>query len=192
MNHHSGAHDTVLIVCHANVCRSPLAQLRLSQRLATSGWHFVSRGTHAQSGATLCTSVARHVSSDPSGREFAAAFRARRLEPADLDAALILTASSEEKSAIARLRPESRNRTFTLPEAAALSEVVDGGALHALSPTATAQRLNAARREARLPEVQDLALYDIPDAHRGSTRTHDIGFAAVTSCVDRIAGAACA
>lgn len=188
MNHHSGAHDTVLIVCHANACRSPLAQLWLSQQLDTPGWRFASRGTHAEPGTSLCRSVARHISNDASGREFTAAFRSRRLAPTDLDAALILTASSDEKSAIARLKPECRDRSFTLLEAAALAELIGSTSLKAASPAMVAQSLNAARRGARLPEMRDAGQYDIPDAHFGRARTHDITLAAVADCVERIAG----
>lgn len=189
MNHHSGAHDTVLVVCHANVCRSPLAQLGLDERLRVLGWRFFSRGTHARADSRLCGSVAERVAGDAEGSEFAVSFRAQRLVMTDLDAALILTASCDEKSALARLRPTCRDRSFTLPEAAALAEVAGRKSLNGASAGSAAQRLNAARREARLPELRDNAILDIPDAHLGSADTHDTTLDAVARCVDRIAWA---
>jgi protein-tyrosine phosphatase len=178
--------QVVLVVCHANMCRSPLAQLRLGEQLRFLGWRVVSRGTHARTGSGLCRSVAESITADAGGREFAPAFRAQRLAPADLDAALILTASSEEKSAVARLRPSCRDRSFTLPEAAALADVVGSRSLAGLDPASTALCLNGARREARLPEPRDRSLWDIPDAHLSGVDKHAATLAAVATCVDRI------
>lgn len=192
MNHQSGAHGMVLVVCHANMCRSPFAQLGLDERLQVLGWRFFSRGTHARAGSRVCESVAERIRGHAGGREFASAFRSQRLEPTDLDAALILTASSDEKSAAARLSPSSRNRTFTLPEAAALAELLGRKSLSGLDAATIAQCLNGARREARLPELRDSRLLDIPDAHLGNAGTHDITLAAVAACVDRIARVLCA
>ncbi len=111
----------VLVVCVGNLCRSPLAERLLTERLADSG-HFrvSSAGTRAVVGAPMDAGAAAELSrlgGDPAGHV------ARQLS-ADLamTSDLVLTATRELRSQVVTLAPTALKRTFTLRELAALAE----------------------------------------------------------------------
>lgn len=109
----------LLFVCHANICRSPMAE-RLA-RLALSGHPCAtgtapvrteSAGTHARAGDPMhpgTARVLRDLGADPS--EFAS-----RTVTADLltRATLVLTATREQRAFCVRLAPVALRRTFTI------------------------------------------------------------------------------
>lgn len=109
----------ILVVCTGNICRSPLGEAALRARLHGRA-QVVSAGTYGQegSGATEGSVVA--------GREIGldlAAHRARRIRPADIDAAdLVLAMEREHRDAIVWAVPDARDRTFTLKELVRLLE----------------------------------------------------------------------
>lgn len=109
----------VLVVCTGNICRSPLGEAALRARLDGRA-RVLSAGTYGQegSGATEGSVVA--------GRELGlelAAHRARRIRPADIDAAdLVLAMEREHRDAVIRAVPQARDRTFTLKELVLLLE----------------------------------------------------------------------
>src|SRR5689334_20606506 len=120
----------VLVVCHANLCRSPiierLARQALAKRLGDpvggdqpSAWEVTSAGTHAVPGRDM------HPYADEALRECGADvtdFATRRLT-ADLvtRADLILTAARPQRAACVTLVPSAVPRTFTLREFAHLA-----------------------------------------------------------------------
>jgi protein-tyrosine phosphatase len=111
----------VLVVCAANVCRSPMAALTLQRVLAeVAGFGdlgIASAGVSAGGQRRVCPEVAAYHD-DPVWREAAASHRPRALEPGDvLDATLILTASRGIRSSVVSAVPERRDRVFTLREA---------------------------------------------------------------------------
>ncbi|MCI2956167.1 hypothetical protein MN032_00565 [Agromyces atrinae] len=142
---------TLLSVCHANICRSPLIEHLLRRELAGAGIdggiRVESAGTHAIVGAELCAVCARAIEDDdfPAASDGGDTHRARQLDVEMLDRAdLVIVASGAERAAAARISPASRDRTFTLLEAAALAEVMaerDGD--HALAPGATRSALRS-------------------------------------------------
>lgn len=108
----------VLVVCHANLCRSPMAEqlLRhgLAARLGADGAAFPvgSAGTHAVADRPmhpLALRVLTQAGIDSAG------FRSRPLT-ADLVAAadLVLTATRQQRSACVSLDPAAVRRTFTM------------------------------------------------------------------------------
>lgn len=111
--------ELVLVVCTANVCRSPLAALVMRHGLRDRpDVRVETAGTHALEGAAACDLVVRHRSASDWAEE-AAAHRARTLVPEMLDeAGLILAATREIRGEIVRLNPAVRDRTYTLREAA--------------------------------------------------------------------------
>ncbi|MBP3977353.1 hypothetical protein [Microbacterium sp. BLY] len=114
---------SILIVCAANVCRSPLAELALRRGLRDgSALSVHSAGVRAHAGDPICTEVAaRHA--DASWQEQTAAHRAREVTPEMLaDATLVLAASRDIRGELVRMAPEFRDRMFTLREAAHLGE----------------------------------------------------------------------
>jgi low molecular weight protein-tyrosine phosphatase len=121
----------ILVVCTGNVCRSPVAEGFLRERLATrfpegppdvssvglAGWegspaHPDSVAAAAEHGVDISAHVARRV-------------RPEELE----DAALIIAMAAEHRDGVARLLPRAGPRTFTLKELVRLLEAlppVDG------------------------------------------------------------------
>ena len=108
----------ILIVCHANICRSPmaerLARKSVAQRMGeyAAGFRVVSAGTHAWSNAAIHPFAAEVLSehgADPTG------FLSRRLTEALVRrAGLILTATRRQRSDCVALDPSAVRRTFTL------------------------------------------------------------------------------
>jgi protein-tyrosine phosphatase len=115
----------LLIVCTANVCRSPLVESVLRRRLPETGGPLAtaivrSAGTRAVPGQPMCP-VSGAESHDDA---FEAAHSARLLDAELIGGAdLVLTAEREHRGAAARLAPGSQARVFTFLEAIALAEV---------------------------------------------------------------------
>ncbi|HEY8532873.1 MAG TPA: low molecular weight phosphatase family protein [Micromonospora sp.] len=114
----------LLFVCHANLCRSPMAEYlareMLTQALGGDGASVpvASAGTHAVPGRAM----------HPHAAQLAAEraidirdFRSRPVTPDDLtNAGVVLTATREERRACAALAPRAIPRTFTLRQFARL------------------------------------------------------------------------
>lgn len=164
--------NLVLVVCHANICRSPLIAFLLDRDLGSHDWRIESRGTHTRPGMSMCARSGEAIKDHPAGREFIARFASRRLERADVGAGLILTASTRERSIVARLDPSARERTFTLSEATGLLASVPEATLADLSPRETARRLDAARRGGVQLQTKRAAVSDIPDPHTDADVRH--------------------
>ncbi len=137
------------------------------------------------------------------GAPFAERHRARRLDLEHVRAAsLILTASKAERSAIARLDPAARSRTFTLREAAALATVsserpeadAGRGPLERFAAGANAARglvrpvpAAGARRAPRWFSRGETAdPLDLPDGHTRSRSEQVATIAELPGLVERI------
>ncbi|MER7334438.1 MULTISPECIES: low molecular weight phosphatase family protein [unclassified Micromonospora] len=156
--------DRVLFVCHANLCRSPMAEY-LARRLLTGQPVVVSSaGTDAVDGLPMhpyAAEVATWAGGDPTG------FRSRRLRAEHLvGATLVLAATRRQRSVCTALVPAALHRTFTLRQFARLAEAADAAdpADHAVTdpadgPVRAAIRA-AARARGRLqpasPDADDL------------------------------------
>jgi protein-tyrosine phosphatase len=106
---------TVLVVCHANLCRSALGEWLGREAFAgRTGVEIVSAGTHARSDLPMhpyAEMVLREHAIDPTG------FRTRRLTEAAVSTAdLVLTATREQRSACVALDPAAVRRTMTIPQ----------------------------------------------------------------------------
>src|SRR6478672_2033386 len=118
----------VLLVCSANVCRSPMTQFLVEHEVRAvkpeSPWTFLSAGTDARDGQPMCRSSGRAIARIPGGPAFTETHRSRPLTRELVEqASLVLTAAVQERSIVARLVPERRDRLFTMIEAARLAEV---------------------------------------------------------------------
>lgn len=189
-----GVNGVLLVVCAANVCRSPYAAFLLARSLPDVEVH--SAGVTARAGDPLCRFTQERIDALPGGAEFAAAHVATRLNVKRLSKAdLILTASESERSAVAVLDPGARPRTFTLVEAAysaaALGSDAQGLGLRELAGLMHAQRgmitLPEARRARRLSLRRPSYGIAIPDAHIGDARRHDEVYRTVTDAVEKFA-----
>jgi protein-tyrosine phosphatase len=115
---------SVLFVCHANVCRSPMAE-RLARLLVVQRFGegaatvaFSSAGTHAYRGDPMsrhAARVLRDYGADDTG------FSSRRVDRDLLaDADLVLTTTREQRAYCAGVAPAAVRRTFTLRQLARL------------------------------------------------------------------------
>ncbi|GGM07410.1 arsenate reductase/protein-tyrosine-phosphatase family protein [Micromonospora yangpuensis] len=132
--------DRILFVCHANLCRSPMAEYLAADLLAKLPVAVASAGTHAVEGRPMhpyAAEVAAGTGAVP------ADFRSRRVAPGQLlDAALVLTATRNQRSACVALAPAALHRVFTLRQFARLAELAPR------PEAATGQPLRAAVRAA--------------------------------------------
>lgn len=121
----SGVSNAIMFVCQACICRSPLMAFTFAQAARHDAraveWRVTSSGVAVRRSAPICELSASLFIHEPAGRSFAASHASTPLladEVVDLD--LVITASREERGAVARLSPSTRGRTFTLREAIAL------------------------------------------------------------------------
>ncbi|WP_341810300.1 hypothetical protein [Labedella phragmitis] len=198
----------LLVVCAANVCRSPLAEYLLMRGLRSipefEGHSASSAGAGALVGAAICPRVdARIWATAPDGADFTKAHAARQLDADRVSgAALILTASKAERAAVARVDSSARARTFTLREAVALAETdvavsdIDesapaferfaatlNGRRGLTPPAARAARSSFARWFRGAAGGDPL---DVVDGHVLGDRQHDVALDEVTETVDRL------
>lgn len=110
----------ILIVCHANLCRSPMAEQLVrsafSEKLGkeASAFHVVSAGTHAWTNHPmhpLAREVVREHGIDETG------FLSQRLTEGLVKRAdLVLTATRRQRSECVALDTSAVHRTFTIPQ----------------------------------------------------------------------------
>ncbi|WP_449407517.1 arsenate reductase/protein-tyrosine-phosphatase family protein [Microbacterium maritypicum] len=171
--------ESVLFVCAQNICRSPLMAAAFQEALRAEGelglgaseWAVESVGTVASEGRRACRVSVEIVPA-------AADHHSVRLEAEDLDVAdLVIAASLEERSLIARLRPQARSRAFTLREALLLGEQ----RITASSLAEYAAVLDSRRGTLDLPTPSSLPWrsaddpLDVVDVHQLGTRAHRKG-----------------
>jgi protein-tyrosine phosphatase len=176
----------VLLVCTANICRSPAAARLMAGRLGPS-IEFVSRGTRSVPGAGMCEISANWAlvnGGDTDGRH-----ASRQLELADIRAStLILTASQQQRTRVIELRPSAQVRTFTLVQAARIAQWRTAGGSQDLPAGADlpdrllwlAEELDAHRGTAGRPASD--AADDLPDPHNGASHADVLG--ALLAAVD--------
>ena len=156
---------SVLIVCTANVCRSPLAARLLAETLEVPVF---SAGSRARFGDPACP---------VSNPGFAC--RSVPLERAHVQAAsLVLGAAREHRSAAVALVPSAQTRSFTLLQAARLASWLRSEGVTAPASLAPfdwlrwwVEELDAARGDAPRGEAED---DDLPDPHLSSARHEDV------------------
>lgn len=175
--------ESVLFVCAQNVCRSPLMAAVFRHTLRAEGelglesptWDVDSVGTQASEGRRACR-VAVEVEPE------AASHRSIRLEADAIDAAdLVIAASLEERSLIARLRPSARTRTFTLREALRLGdERTSASSLAEYATVLDSRRgtLDLPTPSRRFLRRESPSPLDIVDVHQFGMRAHRKGLEA--------------
>jgi protein-tyrosine phosphatase len=121
----SGGGFSILFVCTANICRSPMAERLAAQELARHGGliSVSSAGTRGHHGDDMHPYAAETLESMGVAAD---AFRARQLDASHIGGAdLILTATREHRSAVVSLDPASLGRAFTIPQFARLVAASD-------------------------------------------------------------------
>jgi protein-tyrosine phosphatase len=189
-----------MFVCTANVCRSPLMAFTFADAVRSASnddeWAVRSGGVAVKRPSAMCSVAAGLLWKDSSlwkdaaGHDFVLSHVATAIRADDLDVnQLILTASREERGAIARLRPDLRRRTFTLNEAVALgrnplafgevrgieARVGERSALAVYAEVLNGRRGGLsvpAPSKLRLPWTTVPHVLDIPDVHHDGSRRH--------------------
>lgn len=178
--------SSVLFVCAANVCRSPLMQFVFTDLTAKNSdagdWRIRSAGAQVGGKHRLCAVVNAMLVRTGHDRDDLARHRSVPIgEELIEDSQLIITASLAERSAVARTVPRARDRTFTLREAIALSETpLEVGDL-----TSFATELNDRRAYGMLPTARrtfwggSAHPLDITDDHSSRASKHTATLEAV-------------
>lgn len=187
--------QSVVAVCAANVCRSPVISFLTSRTFIEAGAPitFTSAGAAARGGVVICPTMRSRLSEWPGWPDFAAAHRSSKLGFEQIDGAdLILTATAAERGAVALLHPAARERTFTLLEAAALAEDAVATGVDGVSrdPASLAAVMNARRGWIERPKpslwrrATPEADFDVPDAHTSRAR-HERVFRVIEDATSR-------
>ena len=145
----AGAPFEVLVLCTANICRSPIAEILLGRALGgTGGIRVSSAGLHARTGSPVDEQMGRLLGGPVPD------FAARQVSAQMIrTAGVVLTMTRQQRSAVVSAVPAAVRRTFTLPEFADLVELA--GRSDAGPPAGTAaDRLAALTRQA--PRLRSL------------------------------------
>lgn len=128
----------LLFVCTGNICRSPTAQHIAAARLPADRFRVHSAGTYGLHGYPIEPKAGTLLASEGIA---CAEFRARRLDPAMIEAAdLILTATREHRTAVVTMAPNALPKTFTIREFSRLTEHVGAVDAEDLVAAAAGQR----------------------------------------------------
>lgn len=119
----------VLIVCSANVCRSPMAAALLRQSFEDTTLQdrveVTSSGEHAWRGSQMCDEIAAEGTLDELESQARERHRPTQLDTERLlGADLVLATDRAIRSSVVRMDPQVHDRVFTLREAAALAKHV--------------------------------------------------------------------
>ena len=148
----------ILLVCTANICRSPLAELLLTARLDQHRFEVASAGILGWEDHPMDVPVkeqARRLGVDPDS------FRSRRIVADHLSVAdLVLTATRQHRASVLELDPAALRRTFTLREFAELVSQTPGSDLPGMVREVSTRRSSAPKD------------VDIPDPYRGGGPMH--------------------
>ncbi|GAA2091314.1 hypothetical protein GCM10009840_33150 [Pseudolysinimonas kribbensis] len=190
----------MLIVCTANVCRSPHAEFVMERILrGSSAFDSVrvgSAGLRAVPRGRICELVARHDGADPAWAQFDAEHLSLRTRTARIEQArIVLTASRSNRAAVATLSPEARSRIFTLREALWLGGDFrrDPSLSGEEAVAAFARHLDARRgagtppRERRLPFLPIRDPLSIADGHTRGRREHALTIRQVHEVAESVA-----
>lgn len=115
--------SNVLVVCVGNICRSPMAEAMLRQRVRNDRVAISSAGTHAMLSSTIdpfAKAVLMLNGVDPHGH------RSRQMNVKMLhEADLILLMEHRQMQSVLKLAPEVRGRTFLIGKWQQEMEIAD-------------------------------------------------------------------
>ena len=190
----------ILVVCTANVCRSPLAAAVIGSSLSPaygSDLLVLSAGTDALAEIETCPVAVRQLGHDPLPGILADASREGELtEELVRQADLIVTAESAHRGVVAQLDAAARPRSFTLREAALLAAHLEELGDGPRSFGETVARMNALRgavaypgsaRSGRLSLSRRRSPLELLDGHFAGAKAHADAVHAVSDAAGRLA-----
>jgi len=157
----------IVVVCTANICRSPMAEAMIRQGLRAAGAEAAgvvveSAGVYGHEGSPIAPGSASALAAlgiEEDGH------RGRLLTPAIVGAAdLVLTMEERHRAAILAGTPEAHGRTFALREFARLAGGQETLAGAGVAERARALVADAGARRAALPWP---GVDDVPDPYGG-------------------------
>jgi low molecular weight protein-tyrosine phosphatase len=164
----------ILAVCTANICRSPLVEILLRQRLDPEVFSVASAGVQGWREAPVDSMVVLELERFGARAD---GFASRALAAKMIsDADLVLTATRDQRSEILSRHPDALRRTFTLREFAGLVE-------NMISVASPAEMVAAAYRR-RGEAGNDL---DLPDPFRRPPEVHRLVADQVAEAVSVVA-----
>lgn len=169
---------TILTICTANICRSPMMEILFRDRLDPQRFEIASAGVRGWDAAPVDSMVVLELAR--LGHE-ATGHQSRKLEVHHVEQAeLVLTAAREHRASVLAMSPRALRKTFTLREFAALIEGAESASLEDLVA-------DASRRRSTAPTDVDLPdpYMQPPDVHH---RVADAIVAAVDVVATRLAG----
>ena len=114
---------TILAVCTANICRSPLMEILLRDGLDAERFEVASAGVRGWDAQPMDPSAAAELARLGHSAD---GFASRAIAPDQVASAdLLLTATREHRSDVLATHPQALRRSFTLVEFAALTGLVD-------------------------------------------------------------------
>lgn len=169
----------ILVVCTANICRSPIAERLLAAYLTRGGLdaqvEVTSAGTHARPGHQAADGMLRIA--EEWGLELAS-HRSRRVEePLVSRQELVITMEDAHRTVVSRLAAGVGSRTFTMTELAAL---VDAAPPSSPGLSAAVAGWHAARARTSLDAP------DVADPYGGSTQDYETAAWQLVRLVERI------
>lgn len=175
---------SVLVVCTANICRSPVGERLLASRLGGTGVTVGSAGTLALVGRPVDPPMAGLLADAGVPAE---PFTARQVRPDLLrDASLVLTMTREHRAAVVAAAPAVVRRTFLLTEAAGIAEALADAGWPAEVVAGPAARLAALASLAGPHRVPGGCGVDVPDPYRRPAEDYVSCFALIEDAVDRL------
>lgn len=197
----------ILIVCAANLCRSPLAAAAFERVVAQQGLEdritIDSGGIDPPPGHSVCPEIVRLAASRGLHSRSLPHHVARPVSVAQLAAAdLVLATDRRVRSELVKRTPYLAGRTFTLREAADLADLVAGelrGQSLSRRLTSFAATMNATRGFTELPRTRYVVplpapwrrvavhAHDIPDAHQIERAPHRVVYRLTVTAAEHLA-----
>lgn len=164
---------TILTICTANICRSPLMEILFRAQLDPERFEVASAGVRGWDAAPIDSMVVLELARlghDGSGHA-SRTLDVHHVEQADL----VLTAAREHRASVLAMSPRALRKTFTLREFAALVEDVQAPSLEDLVA-------DASRRRSTAPTDVDL-----PDPYMRDPAVHHEVADQIAAAVDVVA-----
>ena len=175
----------ILFVCTGNVCRSPMAQYHMEQRLTHGGFHVSSAGIRGLVAHAMDPLAVRSLREHGVDQSRVAAFRSRRISKEMIDGAdLLLCFDRVQRKEIVTIDATAVRHTFVVTDFANMCEYcLASGLMHGDSPEERLDSVIAVSSMIRpmLPDYEE-----IEDPHGRSFETFSMVFDEIDAVCGRI------